>query len=179
MTMLAERVDGVIGVDTHRDTLAAAAVSPIGAVLASTAAINQFKSLIVSAPDDLRAELRRLKRPAQISRCAQLRDRPTQGIEHRMTVRALRSTAQRVQALQAEAKELENEILNLVRQMAPELLDLQGAALSPQPRCWSAGRTLAASAPRLPSRPSPASHRSRPLQDSRTDTGSTAAVTAS
>ncbi|WP_326655542.1 MULTISPECIES: transposase [unclassified Streptomyces] len=124
--MLAERVDGVIGVDTHRDTLAAAAVSPIGAVLASTAAINQFKSLIVSAPDDLRAELRRLKRPAQISRCAQLRDRPTQGIEHRMTVRALRSTAQRVQALQAEAKELENEILNLVRQMAPELLDLQG-----------------------------------------------------
>jgi hypothetical protein len=36
MAMLAEQVDGVIGVDTHRDTLAAAAVSPIGAVLAST-----------------------------------------------------------------------------------------------------------------------------------------------
>ncbi|WP_406500769.1 transposase [Streptomyces sp. NBC_00846] len=34
--MLAERVDGVIGVDTHRDTLAAAAVSPIGAVTATT-----------------------------------------------------------------------------------------------------------------------------------------------
>ncbi|MFB7224821.1 transposase [Streptomyces sp. NPDC056227] len=36
MAILAEEVDGVIGVDTHRDTLAAAAVSPIGAVLAST-----------------------------------------------------------------------------------------------------------------------------------------------
>nr|WP_248297364.1 hypothetical protein [Streptomyces sp. S1D4-11] len=36
MTMLAEQVDGVIGVDTHRDTLAAAAVSPIGAALATT-----------------------------------------------------------------------------------------------------------------------------------------------
>ncbi|MGW5736286.1 IS110 family transposase [Streptomyces sp. NPDC055261] len=36
MTMLAEQVDGVIGVDTHRDTLAAAAISPIGAVLATT-----------------------------------------------------------------------------------------------------------------------------------------------
>lgn len=36
MTMLAEQVDGVIGIDTHRDTLAAAAVSPIGAVLATT-----------------------------------------------------------------------------------------------------------------------------------------------
>ncbi|WP_234433060.1 IS110 family transposase [Streptomyces sp. NRRL S-1824] len=227
--MLAEQVDGVIGVDTHRDTLAAAAVSPIGAVvsstdapanargyrrlldfarqhvpgrrcwalegigsygaglaaflnqagervvevcrpkrpavrggrktdmidairaakealvsehliqprlrgerealrvlLASTAAINQLKSLIVSAPDDLRVELRKLKRPVLIARCAQLRDRPAQDIEHRMTVRALRSTAQRIQALQAEAKELEGEMLLLVREVAPELLDLLG-----------------------------------------------------
>jgi transposase len=36
MTMLAEQVDVVIGVDTHRDTLAAAVVTPIGAVLAHT-----------------------------------------------------------------------------------------------------------------------------------------------
>ncbi|MFE2552313.1 transposase [Streptomyces sp. NPDC059355] len=36
MAILAEQVDGLIGVDTHRDTLAAAAVSPICAVLAST-----------------------------------------------------------------------------------------------------------------------------------------------
>jgi transposase len=237
MTMLAEQVDGVIGVDTHRDTLAAAAVSPIGAVLASTdspantrgyrrlldfarqqvpgrrcwalegigsygaglaafldqageqvvevcrpkraanrggrktdmldairaakealatehliqprlrgerealrvllatrhgavlastAAINQLKALIISAPDELRAELRKLKRPAQIAYCAQFRDRPAQDLEYRMTVRAMRSTAQRIQALQAEAKELENEILALVRQQAPELLGLLG-----------------------------------------------------
>jgi transposase len=99
-----------------------------GAVLASTAAINQLKALIVSAPDDLRSELRKLKRPAQIAYCAQFRDRPAQDLEHRMTVRAMRSTAQRVQALQAEAKakELENEILALVRQQAPALLGLLG-----------------------------------------------------
>ncbi|MGK3944732.1 hypothetical protein ABK046_40750 [Streptomyces caeruleatus] len=36
MTMLAEHVDGVIGVDTHRDILAAAAVSLIGAILETT-----------------------------------------------------------------------------------------------------------------------------------------------
>lgn len=36
MTMLAEQTDGIIGVDTHRDTLAAAAPSPISAALAST-----------------------------------------------------------------------------------------------------------------------------------------------
>ena len=34
--MLTESVDGVIGVDTHRDTLAAAMVSAIGATLGST-----------------------------------------------------------------------------------------------------------------------------------------------
>jgi hypothetical protein len=36
MAMLAELVDGVIGVDTHRDTLTAAAVTQVGGVLAQT-----------------------------------------------------------------------------------------------------------------------------------------------
>jgi transposase len=36
MAMLAEQVDGVIGVDTHRDTLTAAAVTNLGGVLAQT-----------------------------------------------------------------------------------------------------------------------------------------------
>jgi hypothetical protein len=34
MAMLAELVDGVIGVDTHRDTLTAAAVTNLGGILA-------------------------------------------------------------------------------------------------------------------------------------------------
>ncbi|GAB2891617.1 IS110 family transposase [Streptomyces deserti] len=110
----------------EREALRVLLAARNGAVLASTAAINQLKAMIVSAPDDLRAELRRLKRPAQITRCAQLRDRPAHDVEHRMTARALRSTAQRVQVLQAEAKKLEAEILGLVRQLAPELLDLLG-----------------------------------------------------
>ncbi|MFG2792869.1 IS110 family transposase [Streptomyces sp. NPDC048419] len=110
----------------EREALRVLLATRHGAVLASTAAINQLKALIVSAPDDLRAELRKLKRPAQVTRCAQLCDRLAHGIEHRMTARALRSTAQRIQALQAEAKALENEILGLIRQLAPELLGLLG-----------------------------------------------------
>ncbi len=43
-----------------------------------------------------------------------------------MTARALRSTAQRIQVLQAEANDLEKEILTLVRQTAPKLLGLLG-----------------------------------------------------
>jgi hypothetical protein len=38
MTRLASTVDGVIGVDTHRDTLAAAATDRVGGTLAQTAA---------------------------------------------------------------------------------------------------------------------------------------------
>jgi hypothetical protein len=37
MTMLADRVDGVIGVDTHRDTLTAAAVTAVGGLLGQVA----------------------------------------------------------------------------------------------------------------------------------------------
>src|SRR5215217_9318662 len=36
MSRLAGAIDGVIGVDTHRDTLAAAATDPVGGVLAQT-----------------------------------------------------------------------------------------------------------------------------------------------
>jgi len=36
LSVLAEIVDAVIGVGTHRDTLSAAAVTPIGAVLGET-----------------------------------------------------------------------------------------------------------------------------------------------
>jgi transposase len=39
MTRLADTVDGVIGVDTHRDTLAAAATDRVGGTLGQTAVV--------------------------------------------------------------------------------------------------------------------------------------------
>jgi hypothetical protein len=36
MPILADTIDGVIGVDTHRDTLTAAVVSPVGGILTQT-----------------------------------------------------------------------------------------------------------------------------------------------
>jgi transposase len=128
-----------------------------GAVLACTAAINQLKGLIVSAPDDivsapddLRGELRKLKGPHR-SRVAL----------NCGTARALRSTAQRVQALQTEAKALENEILGLVRQLVRELLDLLGVGWITAAQVlvsWShPGRFRG---PKRRSPPSRASHRS-------------------
>jgi transposase len=237
MPMLADTVDGVIGVDTHRDTLAAAAVTPLGGVLAQlsvsadadgyqallsfaraqvpdrrcwaiegagsygagltallrvhgeqlvevgrpkrpsrrggaktdpidavraarealgqqhlavprrrgdrealrvllttrrnaltarTAASNQLKALLVGAPDELRAQLRCLTTTKQIAVCAKLRDRPSMSLEHRMTVASLRSTARRVQLLQAEVDEFQLHLGRLVTAIAPWLLELYG-----------------------------------------------------
>jgi transposase len=97
-----------------------------GAVVARTCAINQLKALIVGAPEELRAELRTLGTKRQIARCALLRDRPTRSLEHRMTVRALRSTAHRIQALAGEAAALGDELEGLVAAVAPWLLELCG-----------------------------------------------------
>jgi transposase len=97
-----------------------------GAVVARTCALNQLKALIVGAPEELRAELRGRRTGYQVAYCAGLRDRPARSLEHRMTVRALRSTAQRVQVLAGEAAELHDEIGRLVRAVAPWLLELAG-----------------------------------------------------
>jgi len=93
---------------------------------AKVSAINQLKALIVGAPEELRAELRGLGTKRQVRRCARLRERPTRSLEHRMTVRALRSTAQRIQLLAAEAAELRAELERLVAASAPWLVELPG-----------------------------------------------------
>jgi transposase len=97
-----------------------------GACAAKVSAINQLKALIVGAPEELRAELRGLTTRRQVTRCARLRDRPARSLEHRMTVRALRSTAHRIQALAGEAAELQAELERLVVAVAPWLLELPG-----------------------------------------------------
>jgi transposase len=96
------------------------------ACVAKVCAINQLKALIVGAPEELRAGLRGLATNRQIARCARLRDRPARSLEHRMTVRALRSTAHRIQRLAAEAAELHAELDRLVAAVAPWLLELPG-----------------------------------------------------
>jgi transposase len=96
------------------------------ACAAKVSAINQLKALIVGAPEELRADLRGLATNQQIRRCTLLRDRPARSLEHRMTVRALRSTARRVQLLAAETAELRAELDRLVAAIAPWLLELAG-----------------------------------------------------
>jgi hypothetical protein len=109
-----------------REALRVLTATRAGAVTARTAAINHLKSLIVSAPEDLRGELRGKTSDAQIGYCAKLRDRPAHSIEHRMTVRALRSTALRIQALTVEADDLQRTITELPSASHPWLLEQPG-----------------------------------------------------
>jgi transposase len=100
-----------------------------GAVAAKRQAISQLKALIVNAPESLRQELRVLHTSGQLRRCARMRIRLSQSSEHRSTVIALRSTAQRAIALETEAAALETELARLVRQTQPVLLDEPGVGV--------------------------------------------------
>jgi transposase len=97
-----------------------------GAVMARTRALNHFQSLVVNAPAQLRDQLRVETLDDQVQRCARLRITAEQSVEHRATVRVLRCTARRIQALTAEADDLETELELLVSACAPELLKQPG-----------------------------------------------------
>jgi transposase len=84
------------------------------------------KALVVNAPERLREQLRTLATDQLLARCAGLRSHPTQPIEYRATIAALRRTAQRSLALTAEADDLHAELDTLVRRRAPWLLTEPG-----------------------------------------------------
>jgi transposase len=92
-----------------------------GAVLARTAAINQLRALIVAAPEPLRANLRGLAFAELVTRCARLRAGARE-TDTRASALALRSTARRISMLTIEARQLKQEIAQLVETNAPELL---------------------------------------------------------
>jgi transposase len=97
-----------------------------GAVTARTATINQLKALVVSAPAQLRGQLAGVDGEELVWVCARLRGHPTRPIEHTATVRALRSTARRILALQTEVDEVGGQLERLVAATVPALLEVVG-----------------------------------------------------
>jgi transposase len=100
-----------------------------GAILARTKAIGQLKALIVNAPEQLRQHVRKLTTDEQLARCARLRTSPSQSLEHRATIIALRSAARRALTLQAEAADLESQLEPLISELAPVLLAEAGVGV--------------------------------------------------
>jgi transposase len=89
-------------------------------------ALVQLRSVIVTAPEQLRDELRRLPVTKLIQRCSRFRRSGSRTPDELAIVLALRSLARRIEAATAEANELEREILKHVRALVPKLLDEPG-----------------------------------------------------
>lgn len=98
------------------------------AIDARSQAICHLKSLVVTAPAQLRHRLDGLDTDALVARCARLHIVSTHSAEHQATVISLRATARRVRVLSEEAEDLESRLGALVRQMAPRLLAEVGIA---------------------------------------------------
>jgi transposase len=89
-------------------------------------ALVQLRSVIVTAPEALRSELRHLPVGQLIRRCSRFRRSDSRSIEELAVVLVLRSLARRIVAATEEADELEQEILAHVRATAPALLEEPG-----------------------------------------------------
>jgi len=93
-----------------------------------TRAINLLKSLVVSAPEDLRARLRGLSTKGLVKRCASLRHAASQPIDERGTRQTLRLVAQRILTLEGEIAAHEQAIRPLLQSQAPQVLAQFGVA---------------------------------------------------
>jgi transposase len=110
----------------QREALRVLHLTRSGAVKVSADARRHLKALLVTAPEPMRAELRRGTWLRQARACAALVAAPTDPVEHRATVRALRLTAERALAAHQEARQLGKELRALVQAMAPALLAQPG-----------------------------------------------------
>jgi transposase len=99
------------------------------AVRDRTRSIAALHALVVSAPETIRQRLRGLRTGALVRRCARLRAGSARSSEQRATIMALRSTARRVLASEAEASELESALGAIVSAECPELLAEPGVGV--------------------------------------------------
>ena len=89
-------------------------------------AIVQLRSVIVTAPESLRDELRRLPLGELLRRCSRFRRSSSRTPDELAIILVLRSLARRIEAATEEARELEREILGHVRALVPQLLNEAG-----------------------------------------------------
>ena len=89
-------------------------------------ALVQLRSVVVTAPESFREELRQLPTGQLIRRCSRFRRSYSRTPDELAIVLVLRSLARRIEAATEEANELEREIIGHVRALVPELLDESG-----------------------------------------------------
>jgi transposase len=104
-------------------------------VKARTQTMNALHAIVVTAPDDLREELVRLRKRTLVNRCARLRPETTdlrslanhgERLVLAATKASLRDLAQRWLALDQQIKAISTQLDTIVSHAAPELVALQG-----------------------------------------------------
>lgn len=118
-TAIPKSADGVV------EMLRQIKVAKDTAVKARTSAMITLKALVVTAPPELGEELRDLSKMVLLERCLALRpgkiDTPLAAAKH-----VLRSLARRWRDLSAEIKEHETLLIQLTREIAPQLTEAFG-----------------------------------------------------
>ena len=110
----------------RREALRLLLVARGSAVDVRREALTQLRSVIVTAPERLREELRELPVGPLLERCSRLRQ-PSAARPDELAARlVLRTLARRIAAASAEAEQLEREIAEHVQTLAPQLLEEPG-----------------------------------------------------
>jgi transposase len=110
----------------RREALRLLLIARRSAVDVRREALGQLRGVIVTAPDQLREQLRGLPVGRLLERCSCLRRSSSASADELATRLVLRSLAHRIEAATREAAELERELLGHVRALAPRLLDEPG-----------------------------------------------------
>jgi len=112
--------------DGHSEMIRVLVASRRSAIKARTQAANALRSLLVTAPDELRSRLSSLPLVDLVAVCSRFRPGSNPSDLAGATKLALRSLARRHLHLSAEISELDVEISRLVSEAAPQLLALPG-----------------------------------------------------
>jgi hypothetical protein len=107
----------------ERQALSVLLVARRSAINASTEAQQQVFSLVIAAPEPIRARFRGQKLAAMLNTAANLRVHASWNLETTSTVAALRSLARRAHAMLKEAREHQKAIVTIIRGWRPDLLE--------------------------------------------------------
>jgi transposase len=121
-SMLREEKPALPRATGEREALRVLLAVRSSAVADRSAALNQLRALLVTCPEPLRAELRALTRARLLARCRSLAAGSDSDLELVATIRALRLLATRIETLAGEVRELDRELLQLSKRLAPALL---------------------------------------------------------
>jgi transposase len=123
-TALAKRRDGIV------ETIRALRAARSGAIKARTAAVNQLKGLLVTAPAGVREALEQRSTAALVATCARLRPDETALADPVHGAKAaLRAVAQRIGQLDQEVSLADQRLTQLVGRAAPRLLKLHAIGI--------------------------------------------------